>query len=84
MRKLARDLAGQLRDWLDRTAERVLDRLGSVHPKLGLAEQLRAAFEGHQRDREVPEADRPERDQERKREAPENMAARLRGGGGRG
>ena len=35
--ELARDLAGQVRDWLDRAAERVLDRLGPGQSELALA-----------------------------------------------
>ena len=89
--ELARDLAGQVRDWLDRAAERVMDRLGPERSGLALAggregedrdpaaeraARLREAFEGRQRDSDAPEADRPERAQER--ETPEDMAARLR------
>ena len=34
---LARDLAGHVRDWLDRAADRVLDRLGAERPETALA-----------------------------------------------
>ena len=85
--ELARDLAGQVRDWLDRAAERMLDRLGPGQSELAfaggregreqdpdLAARLRGALEGYQRNRETPEAVAPERE----RETPDEMAARLR------
>ena len=34
---LARELAGHVRDWLDRAADRVLDRLGAERPETALA-----------------------------------------------
>jgi hypothetical protein len=34
---LARELAGHVRDWLDRTADRVLERLGAERPETALA-----------------------------------------------
>ena len=85
--ELARDLAGQVRDWLDRAAERVLDRLGSGQAELALAggrdgrdqepdlaERLREAWEARQGRPEVQEADAPDRE----RETPQDLAARLR------
>lgn len=85
--ELARDLAGQVRDWLDRAAERVLDRLGSGQAELALAggqdgrdqepdlaERLRGAWEARQGRPEVQEADAPDRE----RETPQDLAARLR------
>lgn len=80
--ELARDLAGHVRDWLDRAAERVLDRLGSGQGELALAggrdqepdlaSRLKEAWEARQRDRETPDAAMPERD------ASDDLAARLR------
>ena len=35
--RMAQELAGQVRDWLDRAAERVMDRLGSGQSELALA-----------------------------------------------
>lgn len=89
--ELARDLAGQVRDWLDRAAERVLDRLGSGQAELALA--------GGRDGRDPDRSDRHElaarmreaweahqgRDEvqetatpDRKRETPQAFAARLR------
>ncbi|MFD3191947.1 MobQ family relaxase, partial [Sedimentitalea sp. HM32M-2] len=83
--ELARDLAGHVRDWLDRAADRVLDRLGSGQGELALAggrdrrdqepdlaSRLKEAWEARQRDREIPDAAMPERD------ASDDLAARLR------
>ena len=91
--ELARDLAGQVRDWLDRAAERVLDRLGSGQAELALA----GGRDG--RDQDPDRSDRHElaarmreaweahqgRDEvqetatpDRKRETPQAFAARLR------
>ncbi len=83
--ELARDLASHVRDWLDRAADRVLDRLGSGQGELALAggrdrrdkepdlaSRLKEAWEARQRDRETPEAAMPERD------ASDDLAARLR------
>lgn len=83
---LARDLAGQVRDWLDRTADRVLDRLGAERPEPALAggredqdreqsdlaTRLRQAWESRQGQ------DRPQEAVEREHEAPQDLAARLR------
>lgn len=89
--ELARDLAGHVRDWLDRTADRVLDRLGSGQGELALA----GGRDG--RDQEPDRSDRRElatrlkeawearqRDGETPdpampdREASDDLAARLR------
>ena len=84
--ELARDLAGQVRDWLDRAADRVLDRLGSGQSELALAggrddrdqdrrelaARLKEAWEARQRDREPPDPAMPER------EASDDLATRLR------
>lgn len=83
--ELARDLAGHVRDWLDRAADRVLDRLGSGQGELALAggrdrrdqepdlaSRLKEAWEARQRDRETPDAAMPERN------ASDDLAARLR------
>jgi len=81
--RIAQELAGHVRDWLDRTADRVLDRLGGDQGELALAggpevqeatsdfaALLRGAWEAHQ---ETTESEAPER------ETPEDLAARLRG-----
>ncbi len=83
--ELARDLASHVRNWLDRTADRVLDRLGSGQGELALAggrdgrdqepdlaTRLKEAWDARQRDRETPEDATPER------EASDDLAARLR------
>ncbi|MEQ3708474.1 MobQ family relaxase [Tateyamaria sp.] len=83
--EVARELAGHVRDWLDRAADRVLDRLGPEQSELALAggregreqepdlaTRLREAWEGRKEGREQHEADASER------EAPDDLAARLR------
>lgn len=40
--EVARELAGHVRDWLDRAADRVLDRLGPEQSELALAGGVRA------------------------------------------
>ncbi|KAA0909471.1 MobA/MobL family protein [Aquicoccus porphyridii] len=83
--ELARDLAGQVRDWLDRAADRVLDRLGPGQSELALAggrdgreqepdlaTRLREAWETRKEGRERQETETSER------EAPDDLAARLR------
>jgi hypothetical protein len=82
--ELARDLAGHVREWLDRAADRVLDRLGSGQGELALAggrdgrdqdpnlaTRLKEAWEAR-RSRQEPDATTSER------EAPDDLAARLR------
>jgi len=91
--ELARDLAGQVRDWLDRAADRVLDRLGPGQSELALAggrdgrEQepdlavrLREAWEARQGREEVQKANAPEREWEASQASqdPRDLAARLR------
>ena len=83
--ELARDLAGQVRDWLDRAAERVLDRIGSGQAELALAggrdgrdqepdlaTRLREAWQARQGRPEMQETTVPER------ETSQDLAARLR------
>ncbi|MET4104550.1 hypothetical protein ABIE58_004003 [Roseovarius sp. MBR-78] len=83
--EVARELAGHVRDWLDRAADRVLDRLGPEPPELAfaggresreqvpdLATRLREAWEARKEGRERQEAETPER------EGPDDLAARLR------
>ena len=82
VREVARELAVHVRDWLDRTVERVMDRLGPGQPELALAggrdqksdlaTRLREAWEARQFDRETPEPVTPER------ETSQDLAARLR------
>ena len=86
--EVARELAGHVRDWLDRAAERVL---GSGQAELALAgsrdvrdqdpdrsdrhefaARMREAWEAHQGRQEVQETAEPER------ETPDDLAARLR------
>ena len=87
VRQVVQELTGQVRDWLDRAAERVLDRLGSGQAELALAggqdgrdqepdlaTRLREAWEARQGREEVQEADAPDRE----RETPQDLAARLR------
>jgi hypothetical protein len=83
--EVACELAGHVRDWLDRTADRVLDHLGLEQSELALAggregreqepdlaTRLKEAWEARQRDRETPDAAMPDR------EASDDLAARLR------
>ena len=83
--EVARELAGHVRDWLDRAADRVLDRLGPEQSELALAggregreqepdlaTRLREAWEARKEGREQHEADASER------EAPDDLAVRLR------
>lgn len=90
---LARDLAGQVRDWLDRAADRMLDRLGSGQGELALAggrdgrEQEpdwsdRREFAARMREawgaHQGREAGQETAPPDRERETPEAFAARLR------
>ena len=83
--EVARELAGHVRDWLDRAADRVLDRLGPEQSELALAggregweqepdlaTRLREAWDARKDGRERQEAETSER------EAPDDLAARLR------
>ncbi len=83
--EVARELAGHVRDWLDRAADRVLDRLGPEQSELALAggregreqepdlaTRLREAWDARKEGREQQEAEISER------EAPDDLAARLR------
>ena len=85
--RMAQELAGQVRDWLDRAAERVMDRLGSGQSELALAggrdgreeepdfaARLKASWEAHQGREKVQEGPTPEQE----REAPQDFAARMR------
>ena len=85
VREVARELAVHVRDWLDRTMERVMDRLGPGQPELALAggrdgrdqkpdfaTWMREAWEARQVDRQTPEPVAPER------ETSQELAARMR------
>ncbi|WP_151521407.1 MobQ family relaxase [Salipiger aestuarii] len=87
VRQVVQELTGQVRDWLDRAAERVMDRLGSGQSELALAggrdgreeepdlaTRLRDAWEARQGREKEQGADAPERE----RDAPQDLAARLR------
>ena len=84
--RVAQELAGHVRDWLDHAAERTLDRLGGGRAELALsggaigqdrpadlATRLREAWADRQgREQELPEAEAPERT------VSEGLSARLR------
>ena len=85
--ELARDLAGQVRAWLDRAADRVLDRLGPGQSEMALAggrdgrdqepdlaTRMREAWEAYQGRDEVQEA----APSDLERETPQDLAGRLR------
>ena len=88
VRQVVQELTGQVRDWLDRAAERVMDRLRSGQSELALAggrdgreeepdlaTRLRDAWEARQGREKEQGVDAPER------EAPQSsqdLAARLR------
>lgn len=85
VRQVVQELTGQVRDWLDRAAERVMDRLGSGQSELALAggrdgrdqepdlaTRLREAWEARQSQEKERPVDAPER------EAPRDFAARMR------
>ena len=87
VRQVVQELTGQVRDWLDRAAERVMDRLGSGQSELALAggrdgreeepditTRLRASLEAYRGREKVQETPVPERE----RETPQDLAARLR------
>ena len=80
--RMAQELTGQVRQWLDRAAERVMDRVGSELALAGgrdgreeepdFATRLRDAWEARQGREKEQGVDVPER------EAPHDLAARLR------
>ena len=88
VRQVVQELTGQVREWLDRATERVMDRLGSGQSELALAggrdgreeepnlaTRLRDAWEARQGREKEQGVDAPER------EAPQSsqdLAARLR------
>jgi hypothetical protein len=87
VRQVVQELTGQVRDWLDRAAERVMDRLGPGQSELALAggrdgreeepdfaTRLKASWEAYQGQEKVKEGPTPEQE----REAPQDFAARLR------
>jgi hypothetical protein len=87
VKQVVQELTGQVRDWLDRPAERVMDRFGSGQSELAraggrdgreeepdLATRLRDAWEARQGGEKEQEGPTPERE----REAPQDFAARLR------
>ena len=92
VRQVVQELTGQVRDWLDRAAERVMDRLGTGQSELALAggrdgreeetdfvTRLRDAWEARQ-DREKEQGiDAPVVNMPKpEREAPQDLATRLR------
>jgi len=83
--RMVQELTGQVRDWLDSAAERVMDRLGSGQSELALAggrdgreeepdlaTRLRDAWKARQGREKEQHVDAPER------EEPQDFAARLR------
>ena len=89
--RMAQELAGQVRDWLDRAAERVMDRLGSGQSELALAggrdgregepdlaTRLRDAWEARQGREKEQHVDAPEREAPEASQDPRDLAARLR------
>jgi hypothetical protein len=87
VRQVVQELTGQVREWLDRAAERVMDRLGTGQSELALAggrdgreeepdlaTRLKASWEAYQGQEKVQEGSTPEQG----REAPQDFAARLR------
>jgi len=83
--EIAREMAGQVRTWLDRAADRVLTRLGREQSDLALAggrdgreqepdlaTRLREAWEARNESRQQNASEASER------EAPDDLAARLR------
>lgn len=83
--RIAQELAGHVRDWLDRTAERALEHFSSDRSELALAggaeerdqpaslsERLREAWSIRQEQQETGEIE------EKERETPEGLGSRLR------
>ena len=88
---MVQELTGQVRDWLDRAAERVMDRLGPGQSELVLADgrdgreeepdfatRLRQAWEARQGREKEQGVDVPEREASQALQAPQDLAARLR------
>ena len=91
VRQVVQELTGQVRDWLDRAAERVMDRLGPGQSELVLADgrdgreeepdfatRLRQAWEARQGREKEQGVDVPEREASQALQAPQDLAARLR------
>ena len=91
VRQAVQELTGQVRDWLDRAAERVMGRLGSEQSELALAggrdgreeepdlaTRLRDAWEARQGREKEQGVDAPEREVSQASQAPQDLAARLR------
>ena len=91
VRQVVQELTGQVRDWLDRAAERVMDRLGSGQSELALAggrdgreeepdlaTRLRDAWEARQGREKEQHVDAPEREAPQSSQDPQDLAARLR------
>ena len=88
VRQVVQELTGQVREWLDRAAERVMDRLGPGQSELALAggrdgrgeepdlaTRLRDAWEARQGREKEQDVDAPEREAP---QASQDLAARLR------
>ena len=91
VRQVVQELTGQVRDWLDRATERVMDRLGSGQAELALAggrdgreeepdlaTRLRDAWEARQGREKEQGVDVPEREVPQSSQDPRDLAARLR------
>jgi len=89
--RMVQELTGQVRDWLDRAADRVMDRLGSGQSELALAggrdgreeepdlaTRLRDAWEARQGREKEQHVDAPEREAPQSSQDPQDLAARLR------
>ena len=89
--RMAQELAGHVREWLDRAAERVMDRFGAGQSELALAgghdgreqepdlaTRLRDAWEARQGQEKGQALDASERDAPKASQAPQDLAARLR------
>ena len=91
VRQVVQELTGQVRDWLDRAAERVMDRLGPGQTELALAggrdgredepdfaTRLRDAWEARRGREKEQHVDAPEREAPQSSQDPQDLAARLR------
>lgn len=91
VRQVVQELTGQVRDWLDRAAERVMDRLGPGQSELALAggrdgreeepdlaTRLRDAWEARQGREKEQRVDVPEPEAPQASQDPQDFAARLR------